>query len=467
MYLFIDTETTGLSKNSDHVVQVAWILARNQDSLSEQISFIIQPDGYSIPQQAAFIHGITTERARREGIPLLSALVDLSKAANQASVVVAHNLSFDLRMLESSYTRVGLSYPFSRHVQICTMKSSTTWCAIPYHSGRSGLKWPKLTELHMKLFGESFVGAHDALADVKACMRCYFKLVERGVIARHSIATVTKQPPRAKASPSSRVADPAAQRTTSWPITVKPSNRVRPKTALFVDAAALDAYDKDLYALVCLLCTSEVDANKEQLNIYIDEFGQHYIDVLRSIIDRILALDFEYTPSDHTYFDSAQMDLIARTVCQRTGRVELYRPLKKNSSPATPQQSVLWREVVELIEVCEDLSHFLRRDGEVSDHARTLGRWLLVVAMHLETTVSAVYKTPNRKAAQGDPTALQRMFAEIDDALRAVRHALERILRLDDAPHAEVAKALRACGATEATINFERRSRLGDASPHV
>jgi hypothetical protein len=96
--------------------------------------------------------------------------------------------------------------------------------------------------------------------------------------------------------------------------------------------------------------------------------------------------------------------------------VELYRPLKKNSSPATPQQSVLWREVVELIEVCEDLSQFLRRDGEVSDHARTLGRWLLVVAMHLETTVSAVYKTPNRKAAQGDPTALQRMFAEIDDA---------------------------------------------------
>jgi DNA polymerase III epsilon subunit-like protein len=42
-------------------------------------------------------------------------------------------------------------------------------------------KWPKLAELHQVLFGEPFAGAHGALADARACMRCYFRLTELGV----------------------------------------------------------------------------------------------------------------------------------------------------------------------------------------------------------------------------------------------------------------------------------------------
>lgn len=186
MYLFIDTETTGLNKNSDHVVQIAWILAHDQYSLHEQECFIIRPDGYLVPPQAAKIHKITTERALREGVPLASVLSALSKAAAKSNVLIAHNLTFDVGMLESSYRRAVLDYPLDRHAQICTMKSSAQWCAIPHYSGRSGYKWPKLTELHERLFGHSFAGAHDALSDVKACMRCYFELVRRGVIAARS-----------------------------------------------------------------------------------------------------------------------------------------------------------------------------------------------------------------------------------------------------------------------------------------
>mgnify|MGYP000730892693 CR=1 FL=1 len=37
-------------------------------------------------------------------------------------------------------------------------------------------------ELHQKLFGEGFEGAHHALADVRACARCYFELVRLGVL---------------------------------------------------------------------------------------------------------------------------------------------------------------------------------------------------------------------------------------------------------------------------------------------
>jgi hypothetical protein len=56
----------------------------------------------------------------------------------------------------------------------CTMLSSVEVCRLP---GRYGdYKWPRLAELHQHLFGADFAGAHDAAADVMACLRCYFAL---------------------------------------------------------------------------------------------------------------------------------------------------------------------------------------------------------------------------------------------------------------------------------------------------
>jgi hypothetical protein len=37
-------------------------------------------------------------------------------------------------------------------------------------------------ELHWKLFGADFEGAHDALADITATVKCLFELVRLGVI---------------------------------------------------------------------------------------------------------------------------------------------------------------------------------------------------------------------------------------------------------------------------------------------
>ena len=52
-----------------------------------------------------------------------------------------------------------------------------------YPGGRGGrFKWPKLTELHVKLFGEAFAEAHNASADVEATARCFLELIRLGVI---------------------------------------------------------------------------------------------------------------------------------------------------------------------------------------------------------------------------------------------------------------------------------------------
>ncbi len=100
-----------------------------------------------------------------------------------ARVVVAHNLYFDLGILQHDYDNVGLDFPFNGKINVCTMKLSTTWCRLPKLNGATGFKYPTLGELHYRLFGKAFDGAHDALADAKACMRCFYALSEKEVIS--------------------------------------------------------------------------------------------------------------------------------------------------------------------------------------------------------------------------------------------------------------------------------------------
>ncbi|MEQ9071291.1 MAG: 3'-5' exonuclease, partial [Gimesia chilikensis] len=183
MFLFFDTETTGTNRSKDHIVQLAWILAGEDYKEIARASHIIKPDGYSIPPAATAVHGITTARATREGRPLNSVLSEFAKAGAQAKVVVAHNLSFDeafvRRAYEDEYFR---DYPLSGKKKVCTMKETTTWCRLPKPSSKPGYKWPKLEELHAKVFRRPFDNPHDALADTQACMACFFELLHRKVL---------------------------------------------------------------------------------------------------------------------------------------------------------------------------------------------------------------------------------------------------------------------------------------------
>jgi len=200
MYLFFDTETTGTNTNTDHVVQLAWIRTDRYGYVVAKESYVVRPTGYSIPQAAANVHGVTTAYALEIGKPLTWVLNRFSQDAAQASVAVAHNLSFDFRMLQSNYRKAGLTFPLDQLTKVCTMKESTHWCQLPKPSGAKGFKTPKLTELHLQLFNESFDDAHDALVDTQACMRCYFELVRRGVIGKTELGEMpVAHPPRRQA----------------------------------------------------------------------------------------------------------------------------------------------------------------------------------------------------------------------------------------------------------------------------
>ena len=183
MMLFFDTETTGIPKNhkapaSDtrnwpRMVQIAWILVDTKDATVACAEYIIRPEGFTIPSDVARIHGITTEIALKQGVPLGPVLDEFAGRIAECSGLVAHNIAFDEKIVGAEFLRTGRPNLIETKGRYCTMKSSTSYCAL---QGPYGYKWPTLTELHVRLFGEHFDKAHNALADVLACARCYNEL---------------------------------------------------------------------------------------------------------------------------------------------------------------------------------------------------------------------------------------------------------------------------------------------------
>jgi DNA polymerase III epsilon subunit-like protein len=189
MLLFFDTETTGLPRdwrapvsklsNWPRVVQLAWLLAEPSGAVHSVVCHLIRPDGFTIPDAATAIHGITTVQAREHGIPLDQALHGFLEAVQSVEKVIAHNYSFDSKILGAEFLRLKNPNPFDHLEGFCTMLATKDLCKLP---GQHGYKWPSLDELHTFLFGRPHASAHNAEGDVRACSDCYFELRHRGFL---------------------------------------------------------------------------------------------------------------------------------------------------------------------------------------------------------------------------------------------------------------------------------------------
>lgn len=85
---FYDTETTGLpdfkapseAPQQPHIIQLAAILVNPETRKTiSSMDVIIRPNGWTIPDDIAKIHGITTEHAMDVGIP--ESLADVNACA--------------------------------------------------------------------------------------------------------------------------------------------------------------------------------------------------------------------------------------------------------------------------------------------------------------------------------------------------------------------------------------------------
>lgn len=207
MFLIFDTETTGLPKNykapvsdSDNwprMVQLAWQLHDVDGKLITAKNFIVKPNGFDIPIGVSKVHGITTERALKDGVALDVVLTEFLADLQKTTYTIGHNVEFDINIVGAEFYRLSVENNLIQLKSLDTMHSSIDYCALPGGRG-GGFKYPSLTDLHTKLFGKGFGDAHDAAYDVDATGRCFFGLIANRIIQVKEIANadlVIYQPP--------------------------------------------------------------------------------------------------------------------------------------------------------------------------------------------------------------------------------------------------------------------------------
>ena len=91
-------------------------------------------------------------------------------------------MSFDEKIIGAEFLRNGFANIIVTKNKICTKDESVNFCAIPGVNGKDGFKWPKLSELHKKLFNTDFADSHNAAADITATAKCFWELKRRGVL---------------------------------------------------------------------------------------------------------------------------------------------------------------------------------------------------------------------------------------------------------------------------------------------
>ena len=188
-YVFFDTETTGLPKdykapssainNWPRMIQLSWITVDEKGEIINENDHIIYPDGFTIPFAVSQVNHITTEIAHKTGDPIRTVLAAFMSDVEQAEVIVGHNISFDKHVVGAELIRLGNNDTIASKRSICTMQSTVDFCRIP---GYYGFKYPKLQELYYKLFNQKFEDAHNALSDIRATLKCFLELKQRGII---------------------------------------------------------------------------------------------------------------------------------------------------------------------------------------------------------------------------------------------------------------------------------------------
>ncbi len=187
--LVFDTETTGFINKKDpsleaqpHIIQFAGILWELSEWVYTEIerkNILIKPP-ISIPYWASQVHHIYDIDV--QNAPIMADTIDeIMDFLGKADAIIGHNIEYDEDMIKVELRRLEKLHLYAPDQVICTMKTTVDFCAIQWNGLR--FKYPKLGELHKKLFGEYFVWAHDAMVDVEATQKCFLELEKKWVLS--------------------------------------------------------------------------------------------------------------------------------------------------------------------------------------------------------------------------------------------------------------------------------------------
>lgn len=202
--LAYDTETSGLpdfkapseAPHQPHIVQLGAMLVDTDTwKVLSTLDVMCRPEGWTIPDEVAAIHGITTEMASDLGVPESLAVEMLLDMVGDR-LRVAHNESFDARIVRIACKRFfeeAQADAWKEGRAECTATLSTPVLKLPptakmIAARRTHYKTPNLGEAYRFFTGRPLEGAHSALVDVRACVAVYRAIKEGQAQARAPLA---------------------------------------------------------------------------------------------------------------------------------------------------------------------------------------------------------------------------------------------------------------------------------------
>lgn len=187
--IVFDTETTGFINKKEidnlekqpYLVQFAWIyweVVDGQFKEIERINELVKPI-IPIPYDSSLVHHIYDVDVQNE--PWIQSKIDqFLKVLNEADIVIWHNIEYDDFVINTELKRLERFWEYNPKKTFCTMKETVDFVAVKGNGER--FKYPKLWELHKKLFWEYFIWAHDAMVDVEATLRCFLELYNKNIV---------------------------------------------------------------------------------------------------------------------------------------------------------------------------------------------------------------------------------------------------------------------------------------------
>lgn len=172
-----DTETTGVNPHDDSVRVVTCAFVRCDNGAYSVLEWIMDPE-IEIPTGASDVHGITTERARLEGMDYRQGMQEIANALahtiKSGTPLVAYNASFDITLLREEFKRVGTVFDESLWDEAIVLDPYVMDVAIDqYRKGGHTLG------VVAKLYGYNLDNAHDATADVYATLAILMKIMPK------------------------------------------------------------------------------------------------------------------------------------------------------------------------------------------------------------------------------------------------------------------------------------------------
>ena len=185
-YIFVDTETTGIDRNKERLLEVACIEVVDRVPTGLQLHQYINPE-QEVTEGAFRVHGISWDKVKSEPkfAEVAKSIIDMLKGR----IFVAHNAPFDMGFLNVEFKRAGFDFQIGRDVEVL----DTLKLAKEIYPGQKNSLDALCTRLSID---RSSRVLHGALLDTQLLVQVYIAMTqkqERFSLAKDKKATQMHQ----------------------------------------------------------------------------------------------------------------------------------------------------------------------------------------------------------------------------------------------------------------------------------